>query len=145
MSAGLLQYLGAILAMAVGLNGLIRPLHMGRLVGLVPENKVGLAELRVLFGSFLVVLPIILIIKGESQFFEFYGAAALSAAIIKTGSALYDKCPWKIIRVGIATDIVLAFLLLSLDVHRVGHWLKMHMIKHPTKYRHQPGICRRLS
>lgn len=113
MSAGLLQYLGAILAMAVGLNGLFRPVHMGRLVGLVAENKVGLAELRVLFGSFLVVLPLILIIKGESAFFEFFGAAALAAAVIKTGSALYDQCPWKLIWVGIATDTVLAFLLLS--------------------------------
>jgi len=120
MSAGFLQYLGAILAMAVGLNGLIRPVHMGRLVGLAPENKVGLAELRVLFGSFLVVLPMILIIKGESQLFEFFGAAALSAAVIKTGSALYDKCPWKIIWVGIATDIVLAFLLLSSMFIRQG-------------------------
>ena len=113
MDAGLLQYCGAGLAILIGMNGVLRPVHMGALVGLVPDNKVGLAELRVLFGSFLVVLPLLAIANGKAELFEFYGAAALAAAVIKTGSAVIDRCSWTMIWLGIAVDIVLAVLLLS--------------------------------
>ena len=108
-----LQYLGAILAILVGLNGLFRPIHMGKLVGLAAETKVGLVEIRVLFGSFLVVLPAIAILYQSVEIFEFYGMAALAAAIIKTSFMILDKCPPKLIWFGIAVDIVLAVLLLS--------------------------------
>ncbi len=113
MTPHFLQYIGAVLALCVGLNGLFRPLHMGRLVGLAPETKVGLVEIRVLFGSFLVVLPILAILSHNKEIFEFYGMAALAAAIIKSTFTVLDKCPFKIIWFGIAVDIVLAVLLLS--------------------------------
>jgi len=108
-----LQYLGAILAILVGLNGLFRPIHMGKLVGLAAETKVGLVEIRVLFGSFLVALPAIAIFHQSVEIFEFYGMAALAAAIIKTSFMILDKCPPKLIWIGIVFDIVLAVLLLS--------------------------------
>ena len=71
MTPHILQYIGAVLAMCVGLNGLFRPLHMGRLVGLAPETKVGLVEIRVLFGSFLVVLPALAICHEMQRFLNF--------------------------------------------------------------------------
>jgi len=113
MNALLIQSVGACLAMVVGLNGLIRPLHMGKLVGLAPTNKVGLVELRVLFGSFLVVLPIVLLFKQNTELFEFFGLAALAAAIIKSSFTVLDKCPIKLIWFGILVDVVLALTLLS--------------------------------
>jgi len=113
MDAHFLQYIGALLALFVGLNGLIRPLNMGKIVGLAPENKVGHVEIRVLFGSFLVTLPILAMIKGEAAFFVFFGAAAFAAAIIKSTFTIIDKCPIKDIWIGIAVDVVLAVLLLS--------------------------------
>ena len=113
MEPNSLQYLGAGLALIIGLNGLIRPLHMGMLVGLEPVNKVGHVEIRVLFGSFLVALPLLAMIKGQADLFAFYGAAALAAAVIKTGFAIQDECPLHDIWLGILVDIVLAALLLS--------------------------------
>ena len=113
MTPHILQYVGAILALAVGLNGLLRPLHMGKLVGLVPENKVGHVEIRVLFGSFLVTLPVLAMINGRAEIFEFFGMAALAAAVIKTLFTFIDKCPPKAIWIGILVDVVLAALLLS--------------------------------
>lgn len=108
-----LQYLGAGLALLIGLNGLLRPVHMGKLVGLVPANKVGLVEVRVLFGSFLVALPFVAIIKGQAALFEYYGVAALAAAVIKTGFTIKDDCPIQDIWGGIFVDVVLAALLLT--------------------------------
>jgi len=113
MNTLILQNIGAILAMMVGLNGLIRPTHMGKLVGLTPVTKVGLVEIRVLFGSFLVVFPITLLLKQEPDLFEFFGYAALAAAIIKSTFTIIDKCPIKLIWIGIAVDIVLAATLLA--------------------------------
>lgn len=113
MTPHILQYIGAALAMVVGLNGLFRPIHMGKLVGLAPASKVGLVEIRVLFGSFLVVLPMLAIISQKAEIFEFYGMAALAAAVIKTLFTVLDKCPLKLIWIGIAVDVVLVVLLLS--------------------------------
>ena len=113
MTPHILQYIGAVLAMCVGLNGLFRPLHMGRLVGLAPETKVGLVEIRVLFGSFLVVLPALAILSQNAEIFEFFGMAALAAAVIKSTFTVLDKCPFKAIWFGILVDIILAVLLLS--------------------------------
>ena len=113
MTPHFLQYVGAALAILIGLNGLFRPLHMGRLVGLAPETKVGLVEIRVLFGSFLVVLPAIAIGSRNPDFFVFFGMAAVAAAVIKSTFTVLDKCPIKSIWIGILVDIVLAFLTLG--------------------------------
>lgn len=99
--------------MLVGLNGLFRPLNMGRIVGLGADTKVGLVEIRVLFGSFLVVLPALAIASQNVEIFEFFGMAALAAAVIKSTFTVLDKCPLKSIWVGIAVDVILAVLLLS--------------------------------
>lgn len=113
MDAHPLQYLGALLAMLVGLTGLFKPLKMQDLVGLTPHNKVGLVEIRVLFGSFLVGLPVAAIIIGRADIFVFYGIAAACAAVIKTSFTVIDKCPLSAIWFGIAVDVVLALLLMS--------------------------------
>ena len=109
----LLQNVGAVLALAVGLNGLFRPVHMGKAVGLEYSNLVGLVELRVLFGSFLVALPIYALWRQQSELFIFFGVAAFAAFIIKTSFTIVDSCPWSMIRGGIAVDAVLALCLLS--------------------------------
>lgn len=113
MDANVFQYIGAVLAMCVGLTGLFKPLAMKAIVGLVHSNKVGLVEIRVLFGSFLVALPIMAILKGSAEIFEFYGIAALSAAIIKSVFTYIDQCPLGQIWVGILVDVILALLLMS--------------------------------
>ena len=113
MTPHFLQYIGAGLAMLVGLNGLFRPIHMGRMVGLSPDTKVGLVEIRVLFGSFLVVLPALAMASHNAEIFEFLGMAALAAFVIKSTFTVLDKCPLKAIWFGIAVDIILAVLLLS--------------------------------
>ena len=109
----LLQNVGTVLAMLVGLNGLFRPVHMGKIVGLDYSNLVGLVELRVLFGSFLVALPMYALWQQQSELFIFFGVAALAAFVIKTSFTFIDKCPWSLIRVGILVDAVLALCLLS--------------------------------
>lgn len=113
MEPSIFQYIGAAIAILIGLNGLFRPLHMGRLVGLGADTKVGLVEIRVLFGSFLVVLPSMAILSQNAELFEFFGMAAVAAAIIKSTFTVLDKCPLKSIWFGIAVDIILAVLLLS--------------------------------
>ena len=72
MSTLVLQNIGAVLALMVGLNGLFRPLHMGKLVGLAPETKVGLIEIRVLFGCFLTTLPLILLYQTGCAVLHFF-------------------------------------------------------------------------
>ena len=109
----LLQNAGASLSLIVGLNGLLRPVHMGKAVGLEHSNLVGLIELRVLFGSFLVALPIYALWRQQSELFTFFGVAALAAFVIKTSFTWIDKCPWPMIRVGILVDAILALCLLS--------------------------------
>ncbi len=112
MTPHFLQYVGAALAILIGLNGFFRPLHMGRLVGLAADTKVGLVEIRVLFGSFLVVLPALAIVSQKAELFEFFGMAAVAAAIIKTTFTYLDQCPLKAIWFGITVDVILAILLL---------------------------------
>ena len=113
MTPTILQYLGSGLAMIVGLNGLIRPVAMGKLVGLRHSHPVGLVELRVLFGSFLVALPVYAICRNEAALFEFLGVAAFAAAVIKSTFTVIDRCPLKYIWGGILVDVVLAICLLS--------------------------------
>ena len=107
-----LQYLGAGLAMIVGFTGLLNPRKMARGVGLSYTNKVGYIEIRVLFGSFLVALPLYAIAQNKAELFVFFGIAALAATIIKLNFTLIDQCPLKDIWFGILVDVVLAFCLL---------------------------------
>ena len=113
MNPHVLQYAGAILAMTVGLTGLFKPDRMNTLLGLTYSNKVGLVEIRVLFGSFLVALPLAAIVYGQADIFVFYGLAAVAAAVIKTTYTFIDRCPVSAIWFGILVDVVLAVLLLS--------------------------------
>ena len=113
MEPHLFQYSGAVLAMIVGITGLFKPNKMQSLLGLTYVSTVGLVEIRVLFGSFLVVLPLAAMIYGQAELFVFYGLAAVSAAVIKTIYTFYDECPLKAIWLGILVDVILAFLLLS--------------------------------
>jgi len=113
MEAHTLQYIGAVLAMVVGTVGFFKPNAMKDLLGLTYSNAVGKIEIRVLFGSFLVCLPLVAIVMGQAQFFVFYGVAGVSAAIIKSVFAFIDHCPFKAIIGGIIVDVVLAALLLS--------------------------------
>ena len=109
----LLQNVGACLAIIVGLNGLFRPIHMGKAVGLEHKTLVGLVELRVLFGSFLVALPIYALWQQQSELFTFFGVAALAAFVIKTSFTFIDKCQWSLIWFGILVDLILTLCLLS--------------------------------
>jgi len=99
--------------MLVGLTGLFKPTKMNSLLGLTYNNKVGLIEIRVLFGSFLVVLPLAAIIIDDPDLFNFYGLAAIGAAIIKTFYTFLDQCPLGKIWIGILVDVILALLLVS--------------------------------
>ena len=113
MDPHLFQYVGAGLAMIVGITGLLKPDQMKPLVGLTYANTVGLVEIRVLFGSFLVVLPLAAIIYGQADIFVFYGLAAVGAAVIKTTYSFIDKCAFDAIWFGILVDVLLDLLLLS--------------------------------
>jgi len=79
---------------------------MESLLGLKAVTTVGLIEIRVLFGSFLVALPILAMILGQAEYFVFYGVAALAAGLVKTVFTIIDRCPWRDIAIGIATDFV---------------------------------------
>jgi len=113
MEPHILQYLGACLATIVGITGLFKPEIMKNLLGLSYSSAVGRIEIRVLFGSFLLLLPIAAIIYGQALLFVFYGLAAVSAAAIKCVFMFIDACPFKDIVTGILVDVVLALLLLS--------------------------------
>lgn len=108
-----LQYLGACLAMIVGFTGMLNPEKMAHGVGLSYTNKVGLVEIRVLFGSFLVALPLYAIWQNKAELFVFIGVAALAATIIKSSFTLIDRCPFRDIWFGILVDAVLTVCLLS--------------------------------
>lgn len=113
MEPHIFQYAGAGFAIIVGLLGLFTPARMESLLGLTYKNTVGLIEIRVLFGSFLVALPLAAIIYGQAEVFVFYGLAAVAAAIIKTTFTVLDRCSLAAIGFGILVDVILAALLLS--------------------------------
>lgn len=93
MTTEILQIIGACLSIIIGLNGLFRPVKMGHAVGLRHSTLVGLVELRVLFGSFLVALPAYALWQQDADLLIFFGISALAAAIIKTTFTIVDKCP----------------------------------------------------
>lgn len=113
MEPTILQYIGTALAMLIGLNGLFRPVIMGKAVGLKHSHLVGLVEIRVLFGSFMVVMPSYIIFLNKAEFFVVFGVAALAAAVIKSTFTIIDGCPLKYIWSGILVDVVLSVCLLS--------------------------------
>jgi hypothetical protein len=113
MEPHIFQYAGAGLAMIVGVAGLFKPRQIKSLVGLSYDNAVGLVEIRVLFGSFLVVLPLAAIVYRQADIFVFYGLAAVGAAMIKTTFTFVDRCPLNAIWFAILVDVILALLLLS--------------------------------
>ena len=79
--------------MLVGMTGLINPWKVHSLPGPSYANRVGLTEIRVLFGRFLVALPGFAIWVGEAHQLMFSGIAAVAAAAIKSIFAAIDKCP----------------------------------------------------
>ena len=81
MEPNILQYIGAGLATLIGLNGLFRPVMMGKAVGLSYSNLVGLVEIRVLFGCFMVALPLYIFFQNQQALFELMGVVALAEII----------------------------------------------------------------
>ena len=75
MTPNILQIIGACLSMVVGLYGLFRPVQMGKAVGLKHSNLVGLIELRVFFGSFLVALPAYALWQNNAELYIFFGVS----------------------------------------------------------------------
>ncbi len=85
--AHLLHNLGALVTLGMGGLGLLRPLAVARLIGLQPEGRLGLSELRATYGGLFGALGAFALATRDEVAFTLVGAAWLGAAAARVADA----------------------------------------------------------
>lgn len=94
-----LHLLGALVTLGMGVLGLLRPLAAARLIGLAPEGRLGLSELRATYGGLFFTLGAFALATRDEVAFVLVGAAWLGAAAARCADALWvagaDRRIWR--------------------------------------------------
>jgi hypothetical protein len=106
-----LASLGAILTVALGLLGLLAPLHAGRMVGLKPEGPRGLSELRATYGGLFAGLGLACLVLQAPAAYAVAASAWLSAALARLLSMAVDRNPSWLNAGGVALELVIGALM----------------------------------
>ena len=107
--APVLHHLGALLTLGMGGLGILRPLVAARLIGLRPEGRLGLSELRATYGGLFTALGAFTLATRDEVAFTLVGAAWLGAAAARVGDAWLvggaDRSVWRaaLFEAGVAT------------------------------------------
>ena len=110
----MLNVLGAIATVGMGLLGLIWPAACATLTGLHARNKTGYAEFRASFGGVFVVMGAFPLISGESLAYFMAGLLWLGAVAGRLTSIVIDKGYVEPRNFGaLAVEGLFAFLLLA--------------------------------
>lgn len=86
-----LANLGALSTLFLGLLGLIHPLVAAKLVGIIPESKLGLSEIRATYGGLFIALAVVCLIMQSPAVFLTAVTAWLGAACARIVSVLIDQ------------------------------------------------------
>ena len=106
-----LASLGAILTVALGLLGLLAPLHAGRMVGLKPEGPRGLSELRATYGGLVAGLGLACLVLQAPAAYAVAVCAWLGAALARLLSMALDRNPSWLNAGGVALELLIGLLL----------------------------------
>ena len=94
-----LHLLGALVTLGMGGLGLARPRAAARLVGLAPEGRLGLSELRATYGGLFFALGAFTLVTRDEVAFTLTGAAWLGAAGARSVDAMLvagaDRVVWR--------------------------------------------------
>ena len=107
--AHVLHMLGALLTVALGGLGLLRPAAAARRIGLEPTGRRGRSELRAVYGGLFFALGAFALAARDEVAFALVGAAWLGAAGARLGDALLvsgaDRGVWRatLFEAGVAT------------------------------------------
>lgn len=116
MSDGLAQ-LGALLTLALGLMGLVRPDAASAFTNVQPVGVIGRSEIRATYGGFFLLLGATCLATQEPWAFTTVGLAWLGAAAGRLASVVLDESREAQNFGGIAFEGVIGLLLLA------PHWL----------------------
>ena len=108
----ILHHVGALVTLALGALGLVRPEAAARLVGLEPRGRLGGSELRATYGGFFAALGAFALLTRDEVAFALIGAGWLGAAAARIGDALLhggDRSVWR----AALLEAALALLLLA--------------------------------
>ena len=86
-----LQYIGCGLTALVGLYAMFKPNETTNVTGLEPVGSRGITEIRVVFGTFFIVLGFFPIITRNIIAFQMLGYAYLLVGITRILSIFVDK------------------------------------------------------
>lgn len=107
--AHVLHQLGALVTLGMGGLGILRPLTAARLIGLRPEGRLGLSELRATYGGLFAALGAFALVTRDEVAFTLVGAAWLGAAATRVADAFLvrgaERSVWRaaLFEAGVAT------------------------------------------
>ena len=82
---------GAVCTLALGALGLMAPHTVANLVGVVPEGKLGLSEIRATYGGIFIGLGAACLWFQQPEVYVAAGLAWLLAAVSRTVSIFLDQ------------------------------------------------------
>jgi hypothetical protein len=104
-----LHVVGALVTVALGGLGLLRPEAASRLVGLAPTGRLGRSELRATYGGLFFAMGAFALATRDEVAFALLGAAWLGAAGARIGDAVLvagaERSVWRaaLFEAGVAT------------------------------------------
>jgi hypothetical protein len=87
----LIPLVGAVFTLALGALGLVAPKKVANLVGIVPEGKLGLSEVRATYGGIFIGLGAACLWFQQSEVYIAVGLAWFLAAVSRTVSLFLDQ------------------------------------------------------
>lgn len=103
--------LGAWVTLALGVFGLLAPMHAARLVGLTPRDRLGLSELRATYGGLFIGLGLACLIWPSAVAFGVAALAWLGAGLARLMSIAVDRNPSRMNAAGVVVELLIGGLL----------------------------------
>ncbi len=108
----LLKMTIAILTIATGLLGLIRPRAITGFIGLEAPGPRGISELRGIFGGLFIGMGLAPLLYTTPETVRMLGLAYLAIAIARTFSIVYDRSTERSNLISLAVEYIFGILLL---------------------------------
>jgi hypothetical protein len=103
--------LGAWLTLALGMFGLLAPMHAARLVGLTPRDRLGVSELRATYGGLFIGLGLACLVWPSPTTFIAAAMAWTGAGLARLLSIAVDRNLSRLNVAGVMVELLLGSLL----------------------------------